>query len=126
MKFTMEHEVITFVDRLEKFILAVNVGRLDPAGLNKARTNLEEFISEQCGLVETSVAESTTFKCPDCNGEMLLRTNRENGDKFWGCKSYPNCRGTRDSSGLSKAERAAEKAKAAEVSQQAGFRFRKS
>ncbi len=32
--------------------------------------------------------------CPKCNGEMVLR-NGANG-KFWGCKAYPTCRGTKN------------------------------
>lgn len=45
------------------------------------------------------------LKCPDCSGPMVPRTNRSEGTKFWGCKNYPKCRGTRDSMGLSKEER---------------------
>ncbi|WP_081423884.1 topoisomerase DNA-binding C4 zinc finger domain-containing protein [Celeribacter ethanolicus] len=26
---------------------------------------------------------------------MVERTNRQNGEKFWGCSRYPKCRGTR-------------------------------
>lgn len=46
-------------------------------------------------------------KCPDCDGEMTPRTSQHG--KFWGCKSYPRCKGTRDSNGLSRAEREQEK-----------------
>lgn len=45
-------------------------------------------------------------KCPDCNGEMIPRSSQYG--KFWGCKDYPKCRGTRDSMGRSKADRDAE------------------
>jgi ssDNA-binding Zn-finger/Zn-ribbon topoisomerase 1 len=83
---------------------------------------LEDYIKEQCGLVEKPVDETVTYKCPECGGEMLLRTNRQNDQKFWGCKKYPDCRGTRDSSGLSRAERDAEK-KIVDVNQQSGFSF---
>lgn len=34
--------------------------------------------------------------CPKCGGHMLRRTNRTNGQPFWGCHAYPRCRGTRD------------------------------
>lgn len=33
-------------------------------------------------------------KCPVCNGKMVKRHDR-NGRPFWGCASYPRCRGTR-------------------------------
>ncbi len=45
--------------------------------------------------------------CPDCNKKMISRKSQYG--TFWGCSDYPKCKGTRDSNGLSKAERAAEK-----------------
>jgi ssDNA-binding Zn-finger/Zn-ribbon topoisomerase 1 len=33
--------------------------------------------------------------CPQCKSEMKLRTNRCTGREFWGCSTYPACRGTR-------------------------------
>ncbi|MDX2081838.1 MAG: restriction endonuclease [Terrimicrobiaceae bacterium] len=35
-------------------------------------------------------------QCPRCGGEMVIRTakkGRNAGDKFWGCRRYPDCRG---------------------------------
>ncbi|WP_312591824.1 topoisomerase DNA-binding C4 zinc finger domain-containing protein [Stutzerimonas nitrititolerans] len=37
-------------------------------------------------------------KCPKCNAPMSLRTAKKGknpGSKFWGCKKYPRCKGTR-------------------------------
>lgn len=37
--------------------------------------------------------------CPRCNGVMMLRTAKKGtnaGAQFWGCASYPKCKGTRD------------------------------
>lgn len=45
------------------------------------------------------------LKCPDCDGPMVSRLNKSQGTRFWGCKKYPACKGTRDVDGLSKAER---------------------
>lgn len=45
--------------------------------------------------------------CPDCGFEMISRTGKFG--IFWGCKQYPKCKGTRDSLGRSKADRAREK-----------------
>jgi ssDNA-binding Zn-finger/Zn-ribbon topoisomerase 1 len=42
--------------------------------------------------------------CPDCNGEMVSRTGKYG--VFWGCKKFPECKGTRDSNGESKSDRA--------------------
>lgn len=46
------------------------------------------------------------LKCPQCSGEMTPR-NGPHG-KFWGCKRFPECSGTRDSMGRSRDERFAE------------------
>ncbi len=34
--------------------------------------------------------------CPFCRGQMVLRQGRKSGNKFWGCKTYPRCRGKRN------------------------------
>jgi restriction system protein len=39
-----------------------------------------------------------TPDCPSCSATMVLRTARRGrnaGEKFWGCPTYPHCRGTR-------------------------------
>lgn len=41
---------------------------------------------------------STTPACPQCGSAMVLRTARKGvraGTQFWGCTTYPACRGTR-------------------------------
>jgi restriction system protein len=38
------------------------------------------------------------FQCPLCGSEMVLRTAKKGpnpGEKFWGCSTYPKCRGTK-------------------------------
>jgi hypothetical protein len=30
--------------------------------------------------------------CPKCEREMVLRTSRLKGNRFWGCSNYPRCR----------------------------------
>jgi len=52
-------------------------------------------------------AYTNDLLCPICEGEMVSRTGKFG--TFWGCKSFPQCKGTRDSQGRSKAERDAEK-----------------
>lgn len=37
--------------------------------------------------------------CPDCGGEMVSRLNRRENSRFWGCKKYPDCKGTRNVDG---------------------------
>jgi superfamily I DNA/RNA helicase len=43
--------------------------------------------------------EPVSPKCPKCGSEMKLRTARRGpnaGNKFWGCSTFPRCRGTVD------------------------------
>ena len=37
--------------------------------------------------------------CPDCEKPMLERTNSRSGALFFGCRTYPECTGTRDTAG---------------------------
>lgn len=134
--FKNRNEVQAYIDKLEKFVENIVYKKiftsqgLDEAAnsmalvLNKSREELENYYCERAGIsVEEQAANPALAPlCPECEGEMLLRTNRQNGDKFWGCKKYPTCRGTRDSSGLSKEER---KAKQDNFDQQSGFSFNK-
>src|SRR5438105_11557605 len=62
-----------------------------------------------------SQSKIENLKCPDCGGEMVPRSGAYG--KFWGCKRYPSCKGTRDSNGMSKIERAAERNKYASIDQ---------
>lgn len=41
--------------------------------------------------------------CPECNGKMISRTGKFG--VFWGCKNFPNCKGTRDTLGRNKEDR---------------------
>jgi ssDNA-binding Zn-finger/Zn-ribbon topoisomerase 1 len=49
------------------------------------------------------MSKPENIKCPDCNGPMVPRDGKFG--KFWGCMSFPLCKGTRDSMGLSKRDR---------------------
>ena len=125
--FKSAEQVEVFVNLVEKFALAVinkhsSSDVEDVLALNKRRDELEAFIKVVAGI--NAAADTTdTLICPDCGADMALRTNRQNGNKFWGCKKYPNCKGTRDENGLSKAEREEEKYKKEQAVQEGGFSF---
>lgn len=43
-------------------------------------------------------ATPSKLACPSCGSEMVLRTAKRGvavGSEFWGCSSYPKCKGTR-------------------------------
>lgn len=47
---------------------------------------------------ERQPKQSSKVKCPICGGSMSLRTARVGknaGGKFWGCKRFPRCKGTK-------------------------------
>ena len=44
-------------------------------------------------------------KCPDCGGPMKSRQNKKTGQYFWGCIKFPECKGTRDTDGLSREDK---------------------
>jgi ssDNA-binding Zn-finger/Zn-ribbon topoisomerase 1 len=48
-------------------------------------------------------------KCPDCGGPMVSRSNRQTGQRFWGCKAYPDCKGTRDTDGEARSDRTSDR-----------------
>jgi restriction system protein len=46
----------------------------------------------------TAAKEASQPECPRCGAAMALRTARQGanaGNGFWGCSTYPRCRGTR-------------------------------
>lgn len=133
--FKSEEQVKAFIDRLETYVNNVIYVKLfasqglDEAAkatistLNKSRTELEQFIQLACGITAASNLSDETLLCPDCGSEMKQRVNRQNGNKFYGCVKYPNCRGTRDENGLSKADREEQQYKKEQVAQESGFSF---
>lgn len=51
---------------------------------------------------KASPVASASPLCPQCNSEMLIRTARQGsnaGSEFWGCSTYPKCRGIRPMQG---------------------------
>lgn len=48
-------------------------------------------------LDDTSVQANSEHApvCPKCGAVMTLRTRKTDGGSFWGCPSYPKCRGIR-------------------------------
>jgi len=46
--------------------------------------------------VEAKPVEQTPEpKCPNCGGVLVVRTNKREGNHFWGCSNFPKCRYTR-------------------------------
>jgi HJR/Mrr/RecB family endonuclease len=60
---------------------------LDESDLVKMLEDSGLIYSEE---ISALFADERKF-CPKCENEMLLRTSRANGNKFWGCSTYPRC-----------------------------------
>lgn len=59
--------------------------------------HLEEWISPLI-LPQSLIEKDVVPRCPKCESEMILRTAKSGanqGEKFWGCSKFPQCRGTR-------------------------------
>lgn len=54
---------------------------------------LEELIDESEKIKKQPVEKYV--QCPKCGGQMKLKPTRDGG-VFWGCLSYPRCRGNRN------------------------------
>ena len=59
--------------------------------------NANAVASSLPSRIEPAVAPKAVLTplCPACGSGMVQRRNRLNGEQFWGCPSYPRCRGTR-------------------------------
>jgi len=70
-------------------------------------TKLRTIIAavKRAGAAERATAPAPAAavpQCPRCGSPMVLRTATRGanaGEKFWGCSTYPGCRGTRRASG---------------------------
>jgi micrococcal nuclease len=45
---------------------------------------------------DQALCDKDLRKCPRCGATMVKRAHRRTGTKFWGCSTYPKCRGSRD------------------------------
>jgi restriction system protein len=96
----------------------VAVGEFTRAAMVFARDKAIELISGESLLEAVHASQSISPQsartkieptlvasepqCPLCGCVMIHRTNRRTGELFWGCRSYPQCNGTRRQSSLPK------------------------
>lgn len=94
-------------------------------GIANGYGNIKEMDVEMSGVAP--VIEG--LECPECGEGMVSRKGLYG--PFWGCKTYPKCKGTRDSMGRSKEDRLNERKAennrvlGSERLDDANFRFRK-
>ena len=51
---------------------------------------LEQSAFTSSGEISKLFSEEKKF-CPKCESELIVKTNRMNGTKFWGCSTFPYC-----------------------------------
>jgi restriction system protein len=61
-------------------------------GKLKSMPNAE--VVETATTASVPVAPRVPPSCPQCAAAMVERKNRGSGQAFWGCSTYPRCRGT--------------------------------
>lgn len=42
-------------------------------------------------IVKFEVGKKTDIPCPDCGQPLVVRENRETGNQFLGCSTWPEC-----------------------------------
>ena len=91
-----------FTDDAVEFAAGCNIKLVDGAllfGMIKQARNARGAASEPFGSANASAPmREATPPCPACGAAMKKRTAKrgENaGNAFWGCTTYPACKGTR-------------------------------
>lgn len=62
--------------------------------LGRCKINCRNVSSpSESNTEETVLIKYDPNKCsdPNCSGTWVLRTNKNTGDRFWGCSNFPNC-----------------------------------
>lgn len=63
----------------------------DPEFLEFVKVRFMEALETHVSL--KVMIESARKKCAVCGSTMFLRASKKDGGFFWGCSSYPKCRG---------------------------------
>lgn len=88
-----------FTDEARRFAVGKSLTLIDGEGLAAMlRPRGEPAAAPRQGLVERADAPDPEPACPKCGQAMirrLARTGPSAGSTFWGCRSFPACKGTR-------------------------------
>ena len=89
----LEGQVQAWLETTRHISLVKTTG-LGPTGFDVV--SLMVFYTEEAPKVDLpDVPEDQIPPCPKCGHTMRVRANRTNGDMFFGCTKYPDCKGTR-------------------------------
>ena len=65
------------------------------ASVERVKAKLQKIQLPGPTPVVQAVVAPATPNCPNCAAPMCKRTNGKTGQPFWGCSTYPKCRGYR-------------------------------
>lgn len=88
-----------FTDEAKNFAAGGNIELID--GVKLTGMIVENGKRQTYSSIQVSAKQSATPitpVCPDCGGAMIKRTAKKGanaGNEFWGCVSFPRCRGVR-------------------------------
>ncbi|MGD2118951.1 MAG: restriction endonuclease [Chromatiales bacterium] len=90
-----------FTNPAKEFVQGRNISLIDGLDIVDS-VSVEGVLKSQESfgdtLPRTREAEAVVPNCPKCGAAMVLRTARKGqnaGSQFWGCSSFPQCKGTR-------------------------------
>jgi restriction system protein len=86
-----------FTDEAQAFVTGKPIRLLDGPALLELVKSVQAGSEAAPNAEPKPVQAPTPPRCPRCDKEMVLRTARRGnqaGSKFWGCPSYPACKGT--------------------------------
>jgi restriction system protein len=90
-----------FTDEARSFAGGRNVTLMDGprlAVMLESARRAREVAGRRAVQVDQATSASATPACPSCGSPMMRRTARRGpnaGSAFWGCSTYPTCKGTR-------------------------------
>jgi restriction system protein len=82
----------------QEFSEGRNVKLIDGIGLRALLADTQPWRNAAAARAADQAARAETPACPHCQGPMVKRAARRGssaGQEFWGCASFPKCRGTR-------------------------------
>jgi restriction system protein len=86
-----------FTDEARDFAAGQPIRLLDGPQLLELVKSVQANPAVEAKIIHMPAETVWVPKCPKCGSEMVLRTARRGaqaGDKFWGCSTYPRCKGT--------------------------------
>lgn len=80
--------------RLDREELVIAMSMLCEGKIANFRQNQKDHILHVKAIIQEKSGSPEPL-CPKCGSPMVLRTAKSSGNSFWGCSTFPQCRGMR-------------------------------